>query len=93
MSHPRGTFVHLAHEIKKVVNVPVIGVGRINNPFLAEAIVRDGRTDMVCLGRSLFCDPHFMRKYLEGHPVPDPGIARTATRISEDPLSLCRERS
>ena len=66
MSMPRGTFISLAHEIKKVVKVPVIGVGRINNPFLAESIIRDGQTDLVCLGRPLFCDPHFVRKYFEG---------------------------
>ncbi|MFC2022025.1 FAD-dependent oxidoreductase [Chloroflexota bacterium] len=68
MSMPRGTFVPLAHEIKKVVKVPVIGVGRINNPFLAESIIREGKADLVCLGRPLLSDPHFMRKYLDGHP-------------------------
>jgi len=68
MSRPRGTYVSLAHEIKKIVKVPVIGVGRINNPFLAEAIIRDGKTDLVNLGRPLFSDPHFVRKYVEGRP-------------------------
>jgi len=68
MSLPRGTHVPLAHEIKKVVKVPVIGVCRINNPFLAEAIIREGKADLVSQGRPLTADPHFMRKYLEGRP-------------------------
>jgi len=68
MSLPRGTHVPLAHAIKETVKVPVIGVCRINNPFLAEAIIREGKADLVSQGRPLTADPHFMRKYLEGRP-------------------------
>jgi 2,4-dienoyl-CoA reductase-like NADH-dependent reductase (Old Yellow Enzyme family)/thioredoxin reductase len=68
MSFPRGTLVPLAYEIKKAVGVPVIAVCRINSPFLAEAIVRERRADLVALGRPLFCDPHFLLKFLEGRP-------------------------
>ncbi len=50
MSVPRGAFVYLAEEIKKVVNVPVVAAYRINNPELAEQILADGKADLIGLG-------------------------------------------
>ena len=43
MAIPRGCHVELAAEIKKVVKIPVIAVGRINDPFLANEIVAEGK--------------------------------------------------
>lgn len=63
---PRGCIVHLAEGIKEVSNVPVVAVGRINDPRLAEKIVEDGRADMVALCRALLADPAFPRKMQEG---------------------------
>jgi 2,4-dienoyl-CoA reductase-like NADH-dependent reductase (Old Yellow Enzyme family) len=61
-----GVFVHLAEAIKSVVNIPVITVGRIRNPVMADQIVRDGKADLVSMGRALIADPHLPKKAEEG---------------------------
>lgn len=48
--------------IKDVVNIPVITVGRYNDPFLPELVVKKGYADMVALGRQSIADPHFPNK-------------------------------
>jgi 2,4-dienoyl-CoA reductase-like NADH-dependent reductase (Old Yellow Enzyme family)/thioredoxin reductase len=66
MALPRGCLVHLAAEIKKVVAVPVITVGRINDPVLAKDILAEEKADLIAMGRQLIADPHFPRKIFEG---------------------------
>ena len=58
----QGCFVHLAEEIKKSVSIPVIAVGRIKNPEMADAIIREGRADMVAMGRAHLADPDLAKK-------------------------------
>jgi len=58
MVFPRGALVHLAERIKKWVKVPVVTVGRINDPLLADRIIQEGRADLVSMGRALFADPY-----------------------------------
>ena len=48
-----GTFVHQAEAIKEKVKVPVIAVGRIHKPELAEAILSQAKADLVGIGRQL----------------------------------------
>ena len=60
-----GTWVFLAEAIKKKVNIPVIAVGRINTPEVAEEIISRGQADMVAIGRQLICDPFWPKKVLE----------------------------
>lgn len=55
-------------ELRKVVDIPLCAVGRIINPYTVEAILEDGMADMVSLGRSLLCDPDFVKKFEEGRP-------------------------
>jgi 2,4-dienoyl-CoA reductase-like NADH-dependent reductase (Old Yellow Enzyme family)/NADPH-dependent glutamate synthase beta subunit-like oxidoreductase len=57
-----GALVPLASEIKKIVIVPVIAVGRIHNPILAETILREGKADLVAIGRGLIADPELPQK-------------------------------
>jgi len=61
-----GCLVYLAEEVKKVVDIPVIAVGRINDPFLAEAVIKEEKADFVALGRGLLADPEFPRKAADG---------------------------
>lgn len=61
-----GCFVHLAQAVKSVVKVPVITVGRIRNPVMADRIVRDGMADLVSMGRALISDPYLPKKAREG---------------------------
>ncbi|MFH1349693.1 MAG: FAD-dependent oxidoreductase [Pseudomonadota bacterium] len=63
---PRGAFSYLAAAVKKVVNVPVSTVGRINDPYVAADIVARGEADLIGLGRQLLCDPEFVKKTEEG---------------------------
>lgn len=62
---PMGTYISLAHAVKRVVNVPVVGVGRINNMDLAEEILKEGKADLIAIGRQLICDPYWPKKVKE----------------------------
>jgi len=55
-----------AHQIRKAVNVPVMAVGRINDPVLADSLIAQGKADLVCMGRGLLADPELPRKAKEG---------------------------
>ena len=66
MALPRGNLVHLAAGIKEVVHVPVIAVGRINDPELAEEILQQGKADLVSMGRALLADPDLPKKAAAG---------------------------
>lgn len=63
---PMGTFVHLAEAIKQKVKVPVVAVGRINRPEVAESILADGKADLIAIGRQLIADPFWPKKVAEG---------------------------
>ena len=53
-------------KIKESVDVPVMVVGRITTPGMAEDILQRGEADMVVLGRALLADPDFAIKAKEG---------------------------
>ncbi|HYE68139.1 MAG TPA: FAD-dependent oxidoreductase, partial [Anaerovoracaceae bacterium] len=54
--------VDSAATIKSVVSIPVITVGRINDPLVAEKILEDGKADFVSIGRGQIADPEFCNK-------------------------------
>jgi 2,4-dienoyl-CoA reductase-like NADH-dependent reductase (Old Yellow Enzyme family)/thioredoxin reductase len=66
MRFEEGWRVYLAEEIKKVVSIPVITVGGIRSPAVAEKILEQGRADFVAVGRTLIADPHWPMKAKEG---------------------------
>jgi len=66
MAVPRGAFVYLAQGIKEVVKIPVIASARINDPIMAENILRDERADFVAIARAIMADPDFPNKAKEG---------------------------
>lgn len=66
MCVPRGAFVYLAEGIKKIVNIPVAACNRINDPLLAEAILREGKADLIAMGTPLIADPELPIKAKEG---------------------------
>lgn len=63
---PEGFYVPFAAALKEVVNIPVMVVGKLMNPKLAEKVIEDGRADLVSYTRPMFADPHFPRKMVEG---------------------------
>jgi len=54
--------VHLAREVRKVVNIPVITVGSFLMPQDAEDALANGDADFVALGRELLADPDWAKK-------------------------------
>jgi 2,4-dienoyl-CoA reductase-like NADH-dependent reductase (Old Yellow Enzyme family)/NADPH-dependent 2,4-dienoyl-CoA reductase/sulfur reductase-like enzyme len=55
-----------ARALKDVVNVPIIGVGRINNPELADQAIARGDADLISFGRQHLTDPDFINKARDG---------------------------
>lgn len=53
-------------KVKKGVNIPVIGVGRVNMPALADKLIKDGEIDMISIGRAQLADPEWANKAKEG---------------------------
>lgn len=66
MHVPQGAFTYLAQGIKSTVCAPVIASNRINDPRLAEQILRNGEADMVTMARGLLADPDLPNKAREG---------------------------
>ena len=66
MPYPQGWRTYLAEEIKRAVDVPVIAVGVIREPWYAEKILEEGKADYVALGRALIADPEWPRKAFNG---------------------------
>ena len=52
--------------IKNCVNVPVIGVGRLCDPYIAREALLDGSLDIVAVGRQSIADPYFPNKLMSG---------------------------
>jgi 2,4-dienoyl-CoA reductase-like NADH-dependent reductase (Old Yellow Enzyme family) len=69
MAYPPATFLPYAARMKQVVDVPVIGVGRLGDPDVAARAVAEGQTDLVALGRPLIADPRWVVKAEAGEPV------------------------
>jgi len=55
-----------AESIRNVVDVPVIAVGRIHDPVIAEAVIANGQADLVAMARPLLADPEFPNKVATG---------------------------
>lgn len=56
----------ISEELKKVVSIPVITVGRINDPLIAESVLRARQADLVSMGRGSLADPHLPNKAKAG---------------------------
>lgn len=57
---------HASEEIRKHVNVPVSTVARINEPWVAEELIANGKTDICMIGRPNLCDSEFANKAAAG---------------------------
>ena len=64
---PQGLNADITEAIKKGgVKIPVWVTGKIDDPYVAEEILRDGKADYVCIGRGLISDPYWPTKVKEG---------------------------
>ena len=61
-----GCFIRFPEAIRKEVNIPVIGVGRIIDPAMADQFIQEGKADIIYMGRQLICDPETPNKYFNG---------------------------
>jgi 2,4-dienoyl-CoA reductase-like NADH-dependent reductase (Old Yellow Enzyme family) len=65
-SYEEGFALGFAGAVKQDVDVPVIGVGRVRFPALAERALADGLVDFVAVGRGVIADPEWVTKAGEG---------------------------
>jgi 2,4-dienoyl-CoA reductase-like NADH-dependent reductase (Old Yellow Enzyme family) len=61
----QGYFIPQAQRIRRAVKVPVIGVGGVREPRYADRVVREGRVDLVAVGRELLRDPDWAARAVE----------------------------
>ena len=62
MYFKKGLYLPLTEQLKKVVNVPVMVAGRMEDPDMAIKALEDGKLDAVGLGRQLLTDPEYPNK-------------------------------
>ena len=86
MYFPKGYLLHLAEGIKQAVKIPVVAVGAIHDPSLAEESLKKKRADLIAMGRALIADPELPRKIQSGHPED----IRTCLRCNEGCSSRVR---
>jgi 2,4-dienoyl-CoA reductase-like NADH-dependent reductase (Old Yellow Enzyme family) len=70
MAVPEGFSLDFASRAREVVagRAKVFAAGRVVDPRMAAAAVRDGAVDMVAMSRAHLADPHLVRKAREGRP-------------------------
>jgi len=57
-----GWIVDFAAQVKNHVTIPVITVGRINDPFVANNVIKNQKADFVAMGRASLIDPQLPKK-------------------------------
>lgn len=65
-AYQEGWKKHLAANIRKEVDIPVIAVNTIKHPSFAEQMLEEGVSDFVAVGRGLLCDPDWPEKARRG---------------------------
>jgi 2,4-dienoyl-CoA reductase-like NADH-dependent reductase (Old Yellow Enzyme family) len=65
-SSPYSDRLNLGIAVRKALHIPVIGVGGIQRPEQAEAVLREGLVDIAAVGRALLVDPQWIVKAHEG---------------------------
>jgi 2,4-dienoyl-CoA reductase-like NADH-dependent reductase (Old Yellow Enzyme family)/thioredoxin reductase len=58
--------VPAAAQVKQALDIPVMAVGRINDPQIANDIIAQAKADIVCIGRGLLADPEMPLKAQQG---------------------------
>jgi 2,4-dienoyl-CoA reductase-like NADH-dependent reductase (Old Yellow Enzyme family) len=56
---PEGYQVPFAERIRAQAEVPTMAVGLITTPAFADSVVREGRADLVAIGREALMNPHW----------------------------------
>jgi 2,4-dienoyl-CoA reductase (NADPH2) len=62
----KGVLSPLSAAVKKVVSIPVITVGGLEDPVVGERILREGKADFIGICKGLMADPEIANKIGEG---------------------------
>lgn len=63
---PPATQAWLAAEVRKVVSIPVLTQGKLQDPNVAEKVLADGQADFVGLAHGALADPQWVNKVRRG---------------------------
>jgi 2,4-dienoyl-CoA reductase (NADPH2) len=63
---PRAGFAWVSAQLKGATRLPVIATNRINDPRVAETVLREGNADLVSMARPLLADPELPNKAASG---------------------------
>ncbi|MEM8985817.1 MAG: FAD-dependent oxidoreductase, partial [Pseudomonadota bacterium] len=63
---PRAAFAKETAALRGIISAPVIASNRINDPHIAETLLKNGDADFISLSRQMLSDPDFVRKAKEG---------------------------
>lgn len=62
----QGCNTDLSEAIKKEIRKPVSVAGKINDPYIAEQILKEGKADFITIARGMLADPYFPKKAMTG---------------------------
>ena len=65
-TYEQGWKKYMSKPIKDAVKIPVIAVANIKEPSVAEALLKEGATDFVGVGRAQLADPEWTKKAFSG---------------------------
>mgnify|MGYP002010911552 CR=1 FL=1 len=68
MMVPRAAFAWVTGKLRPNLKIPVITSNRINDPHVAEQLLRDGMADMISMARPFLADEDFVLKAEQGRP-------------------------
>jgi len=63
---PPAPLAEISQQIKAAVGIPVVSIGKIGDPLIAEDILSQGKADFVAMARALVADPDFPVKIEKG---------------------------
>ena len=59
--------LYAAEAVKKVVSIPVLTQGKLNDPDLAEQVLQEGKADLIVTGHQHITDPFYASKVKSGN--------------------------
>jgi NADPH2 dehydrogenase len=90
--------MNMGIEVKKHSSVPVIGVGGILHPEIAEKLIAGKLVDLVAVGKALLADPQWAKKTVENRSNEIEKCLKCPTckcfeDLSKCPVAILREKS
>lgn len=59
---PPGCMLFLSEKVKQITSLPVIAVGRLHYPDVADKALVEGKADFIAIGRGLLSEPEWVHK-------------------------------